>query len=251
MGRPARGRDLGDPLFLQVKQAEPSVLEPYTEPSVFASDGERVVAGQSLMQAASDIFLGWNVVTGPDGHAPLLPQTALGLEGIGQRRGDESVGARRLRSDLRVDARTVARSNGRSRGDRGVRRQERHIGPGAFGVRCCVCRPERAGSRCARRRDRHGTASRRRLESDCSVLRRPGARGCRGGVSSRLLGRRRSPAGGQDWWQCLALRPLPHGHGSFRPAAAKTCMISSAYRPARTRSAIRRIGPSMWSKNAR
>ena len=61
------GRDLGDPLFLQVKQAEASVLEPYAEPSVFASNGERVVAGQSLMQAASDIFLGWNVVTGPDG----------------------------------------------------------------------------------------------------------------------------------------------------------------------------------------
>lgn len=61
------GRDLGDPLFLQVKQAEPSVLEPYAEPSAFASNGERVVAGQSLVQAASDIFLGWNVVTGPDG----------------------------------------------------------------------------------------------------------------------------------------------------------------------------------------
>ena len=61
------GRDLGDPLFLQVKQAEASVLQPYTEPSAFSSNGERVVAGQSLMQAASDIFLGWNVVTGPDG----------------------------------------------------------------------------------------------------------------------------------------------------------------------------------------
>ena len=51
--------DHGSPLFLQVKQAEASVLERFTAPSAFANHGERVVAGQRLMQAASDIFLGW------------------------------------------------------------------------------------------------------------------------------------------------------------------------------------------------
>jgi uncharacterized protein (DUF2252 family) len=56
-----------DVLFLQVKQAGPSVLEPFTAPTVFSSHGERVVAGQSVTQAASDIFLGWATVTGPDG----------------------------------------------------------------------------------------------------------------------------------------------------------------------------------------
>jgi uncharacterized protein (DUF2252 family) len=53
------GRDSDDPLFLQVKEAGPSVLEPYLGRSKFVHGGHRVVAGQRLMQAASDIFLGW------------------------------------------------------------------------------------------------------------------------------------------------------------------------------------------------
>jgi uncharacterized protein (DUF2252 family) len=59
------GRDVDDPLFLQVKQAGPSVLEPYLGKSRFTHCGHRVVAGQRLMQAASDIFLGW--MTGKPG----------------------------------------------------------------------------------------------------------------------------------------------------------------------------------------
>ncbi len=54
------GRDSSDPLFLQVKEAGPSVLEGFAGPSEYASHGQRVVAGQRLMQAASDIFLGWH-----------------------------------------------------------------------------------------------------------------------------------------------------------------------------------------------
>jgi uncharacterized protein (DUF2252 family) len=49
----------GDPLLLQAKQAEASVLAPYAGPSEYEDQGERVVAGQHLMQAMSDIFLGW------------------------------------------------------------------------------------------------------------------------------------------------------------------------------------------------
>ncbi len=48
-----------DPLFLQVKEARPSVLEPYAGPSVYPNHGQRVVKGHRLMQSASDIFLGW------------------------------------------------------------------------------------------------------------------------------------------------------------------------------------------------
>ncbi len=48
-----------DPLFLQVKEARASVLEPYAGKSVYANHGQRVVAGQRLMQSASDVFLGW------------------------------------------------------------------------------------------------------------------------------------------------------------------------------------------------
>jgi uncharacterized protein (DUF2252 family) len=53
------GRDDDDPLFLQAKEAEASVLEPYLGRSVYANHGQRVVEGQRLMQAASDILLGW------------------------------------------------------------------------------------------------------------------------------------------------------------------------------------------------
>jgi uncharacterized protein (DUF2252 family) len=53
------GRDGEDPLFLQIKQAEPSVLEEPLGRSEFSNHGERVVTGQRLMQATSDIFLGW------------------------------------------------------------------------------------------------------------------------------------------------------------------------------------------------
>jgi uncharacterized protein (DUF2252 family) len=58
------GRDEDDPLFLQVKQAGPSVLQSYVESNTHEHHGHRVVAGQRLMQAASDIFLGWFRGTG-------------------------------------------------------------------------------------------------------------------------------------------------------------------------------------------
>jgi uncharacterized protein (DUF2252 family) len=63
------GRDSDDPLFLQLKEAEASVLEEFLPPSEFENHGERVVAGQRLMQASSDIFLGWvHVEAGIDGN---------------------------------------------------------------------------------------------------------------------------------------------------------------------------------------
>ena len=53
------GRDESDPLFLQVKEAEASVLSRFVGASKYTNMGQRVVAGQRLMQASSDIFLGW------------------------------------------------------------------------------------------------------------------------------------------------------------------------------------------------
>jgi uncharacterized protein (DUF2252 family) len=61
------GRDLEDPLLLQVKEAQQSVLEPYVGESEFRNAGERAVAGQKLTQAVSDIFLGWNRMTDSEG----------------------------------------------------------------------------------------------------------------------------------------------------------------------------------------
>jgi uncharacterized protein (DUF2252 family) len=61
------GRDQDDPLILQAKEATSSVMEPYVAPSEFENQGQRVVVGQRLMQATSDIFLGWT--RGPAGRA--------------------------------------------------------------------------------------------------------------------------------------------------------------------------------------
>ena len=61
-----------DPIFLQVKEAKASVLEPYVGKSVHENHGQRVVVGQRLMQSASDIFLGWT--QGVDGRHLYLRQ---------------------------------------------------------------------------------------------------------------------------------------------------------------------------------
>jgi len=60
------GLDGTEPLFLQAKEAQPSVLAAWCGRSEYRNQGERVVAGQHLMQAESDIFLGWTHVVGPD-----------------------------------------------------------------------------------------------------------------------------------------------------------------------------------------
>jgi uncharacterized protein (DUF2252 family) len=63
------GRDHNDPLFLQVKEAQASVLERFAGQSTYPHHGQRVVMGQRLMQAATDIFLGWVRIKGLDGVA--------------------------------------------------------------------------------------------------------------------------------------------------------------------------------------
>ena len=109
------GRDGQDPLFLQAKEAEASVLEPYVGESEFGNHGERVVEGQWLMQAASDILLGWLPALGIDGaKARLLRAPTLGRQAIGRRRHPAAGGAGDLRAGLRLD---LARAHARS-GDR-------------------------------------------------------------------------------------------------------------------------------------
>jgi uncharacterized protein (DUF2252 family) len=73
------GRDSDDPLFLQVKEAGPSVLEPYLGRSKFTHAGHRVVAGQRLTQAASDIFLGW--MTGKPAGRPFYWRQLRDMKG--------------------------------------------------------------------------------------------------------------------------------------------------------------------------
>lgn len=61
------GKDSGDPLILQAKEAQRSVLAAYLEGPEYENEGERVVLGQRLIQAVSDVFLGWNDGAGVDG----------------------------------------------------------------------------------------------------------------------------------------------------------------------------------------
>ncbi|RCJ32557.1 hypothetical protein A6769_27910 [Nostoc punctiforme NIES-2108] len=76
-----------DPLFLQIKEARASVLEPYAGKSTYENHAQRIVAGQHLMQEASDIFLGWT--KGDSGHDFYLRQlrdmkTSVEIEGMSQ-----------------------------------------------------------------------------------------------------------------------------------------------------------------------
>jgi len=61
------GIDDRDPIFLQIKEAQPSVLEEYVAPSPYVNQGRRVVEGQRMVQATPDIFLGWQEMIGVDG----------------------------------------------------------------------------------------------------------------------------------------------------------------------------------------
>ena len=97
------GRDENDPLFLQLKEAQASVLEPFLGKSTFANHGQRVVEGQRLTQAASDIMLGWIRVDRPGRREPrLLRAPALGRQGLGAGRADEPARDDALRAALRT-----------------------------------------------------------------------------------------------------------------------------------------------------
>ena len=74
------GNNSDDPLFLQLKEAQPSVLEPYSSKSIYTNHGQRVVAGQRLIQAAPDIFLGWGELGGIHFYVRQLRDMKGGVE---------------------------------------------------------------------------------------------------------------------------------------------------------------------------
>jgi uncharacterized protein (DUF2252 family) len=96
-----------DPLFLQVKQAEHSVLEPYAGASIYRDQGQRVVSGQRLSQAASDIFLGWVQIGGRDYYVRQLRDRKGSLD-FG------AMGARALRMYGKACGAALARGHARS-----------------------------------------------------------------------------------------------------------------------------------------
>jgi uncharacterized protein (DUF2252 family) len=110
-----RGRDNSDPLFLQAKQAEASVVEKFLSPGQYSDQGERVVRGQRLMQASSDIFLGWQPVEGFDGIVRYFYLRQL-QDWKGSVNVDE-MGPEVARLYARICGETLARAHARS-GDR-------------------------------------------------------------------------------------------------------------------------------------
>jgi uncharacterized protein (DUF2252 family) len=109
------GRDEGDPLFLQIKEAQRSVLEPYTAPSEYSHQGQRVVEGQQLIQSTSDILLGWLTAPGPDDR-----ERDFYVRQLWDQKGAaliETMSATDLRLYARLCAAILARAHARS-GDR-------------------------------------------------------------------------------------------------------------------------------------
>jgi uncharacterized protein (DUF2252 family) len=129
------GRDHSDPLFLQVKEAEESVMEEYVGRSEFSNHGERVVTGQRLMQASSDIFLGWV-------HVPASPLDGQTRDFYGRQLRDwkgsaviEQMVPEGMAAYGRVCGWTLARAHARS-GDRIAIAS--YLGNGAAFDRACV-----------------------------------------------------------------------------------------------------------------
>ena len=104
-----QGRDAGDPLFLQVKEATASVLESHLPKSRHKQHGERVVQGQRKMQAASDIFLGWT--KGADATRHFYWRQLRDMKGSAQ---VENMSVRALEFYARTCGWTLARAHARS-----------------------------------------------------------------------------------------------------------------------------------------
>ena len=107
------GQTTAAPLFLQVKEAEESVLAPYLKASHYEHQGHRVVSGQRLMQATSDIFLGW--ATGPEGRYFYVRQLRDMKGSANVPEMDKAM----LRAYADLCGQTLARAHARS-GDRGA-----------------------------------------------------------------------------------------------------------------------------------
>ena len=149
------GGDNDDTLILQAKEAEASVLERFVGKSAFDNHGQRVVEGQRLMQAASDIFLGWHRVTrGADGrpHDYYFRQLwDWKLSAAVETMSPELLGAY-----AQLCGWTLARAHARS-GDAvaiGSYLGQRHLRPGPGRLRRRLRRPERRRSSSPRRRHR-------------------------------------------------------------------------------------------------
>ena len=172
------GRDDSDPLFLQIKEAEESVLARFAGASRFSNQGERVVNGQRLMQAASDIFLGWQRFTGLDGIARDFYVRQLRDWKFSRRRGfDGPARPAAVRRAVRADPGPGARPVRRRDRHRRLPRRVRRVRQRDRGLRRRVRGPERARLQGLQRGHRLGPPGRRTRRVTPSTLGRgPGSR---------------------------------------------------------------------------
>ena len=138
-----QGRDAQDPLFLQVKEATASVLEPYVRKSQYRQHGERVVQGQRMMQAASDIYLGWT--KGVDVRRNFYWRQLRDMKGSALVEAMRPIG---LTYYAQICGWTLARAHARS-GDpvaiAAVPGRDRRVRPVDLRLLRALRRPERAG----------------------------------------------------------------------------------------------------------
>ena len=181
------GRDENDPLFLQLKEAQASVLEPFLGKSAFDNHGQRVVEGQRLTQAASDIMLGWIRIDGLDGVSRDFYMRQL-WDGKGSALV-ETMNPQAMTMYAQLCGHALAKAHARS-GDAiaiasylGARRQLRSR---AGLVRRGLRRPERARLPRPARRPSRPVASRPRPASEGPDERRPHVRQTRVSVRRRL-----------------------------------------------------------------
>ena len=147
------GRDENDPLLMQVKEADRSVLESFLAPSDYTNAAQRVVAGQRLMQATGDILLGWLRCVGPDGReGDYYVRQLHDWKGAAT---VESITVRLLTDYGRSCAHVLARAHARTGdriaiagylGDSDARHRTQPIRPGLCGAeRTRLSRPARGG----------------------------------------------------------------------------------------------------------
>ncbi len=142
------GRDHDDPLFLQIKEAEASVLERFLPKSTFSHHGERVVAGQRLMQASDRHLPGLAAHQGPRWRIPRLLRAPIpGLERQRGRREPSRAGRHPVLPHLRGDPRPGPRPVGGPDRHRLIPRQGGYLRPGHSRLLRRVRRPDRAGLR--------------------------------------------------------------------------------------------------------
>ena len=139
------GRDRSDPLILQSKEAQRSVLERFLNKSAYSNCGQRVVVGQHLMQAATDIFLGWWRVTGLDGQSrDYYTRQLHDWKGGVEPETFTRAGCDALRRAVRRHPCSCPRALGRPDRDRRLPGHGRRVRPGARDLRRGLRRPERA-----------------------------------------------------------------------------------------------------------